>query len=247
MFSIFKKKKFVADYLEGLTDMHCHVLPGIDDGAKDGSDALKMLKEYVSLGYKGTIATPHIMEDYYNNTSTSIKATLENFILLKNSKGFEDFNITAAAEYMLDTGFNELLEKNDVLKINGNQLLVEFSYFQKPIQADHMLFSLKTQKLAPILAHPERYNYLKDTSEILEFKKRGCLLQLNILSLGGHYGPAAKKKAYSLLQSNDYSYLGTDAHKPAHFTVLKNITIEQKYEPAFESLIETTKQQLLTE
>jgi tyrosine-protein phosphatase YwqE len=144
--------------------MYCHVLPSIDDGATDEKASLETLQEYVSLGHEGTIAGPHIMEGYYDNTSKKIDRALQEFITIKNSRGLEELKITAAAAYKLDSGFNELLEKSDTLPVHRNRVLVKFSYFQKPSQADRMLFSLKTQKLNPILAHLERYNYLKDTS-----------------------------------------------------------------------------------
>ena len=241
MFSIFNKKVYITDYLVGLTDMHCHVLPGIDDGAKDNAMSLEMLKQYRSLGYKGTIATPHIMEDYYDNTTSKVQNTLSAFEIYKNENGFSDFKISAASEYMLDQQFERLTAEEDLLPIFGDNILVEMSYFQKPIHVDVMLFDLQVKGFKPILAHPERYQYLKGIDEILEFKKKGSDLQLNLLSLGGHYGTEAQKTAFNLLENNHYNYLGTDAHKPEHFQVLKNISIAKKMILNFEKLIASTK------
>lgn len=244
MFSIFNKKKYLADHLEGLTDMHCHILPVIDDGAKDNAMALEMLKAYESLGYKGTIATPHTMEDYYDNTTIKIKDTLSEFGIFKNENGFSDFNVSAASEYMLDQQFERLTKDDDLLPIIGNRILVEMSYFQKPINVDNMLFDLQLKGFTPIMAHPERYQYLKGMEEILEFKKKGSELQLNLLSLGGHYGKDAQKMAFKLLEENQYEYLGTDAHKPAHFSILKKITLSRKIESNVMDLVVKTKQNL---
>lgn len=244
MFSFFSKKKFLVDYLGGLTDMHCHILPGIDDGAKDNTASLTMLKEYESLGYKAIIATPHIMETYYNNTSSKIKENLKDFNLVKDKEGFGSISIEAASEYMLDTQFEKLTETKDLLSIVNNKVLVEMSYFQKPINVDTMLFNLQLKGFKSILAHPERYQYLKGVEEILYFKTKGSQLQLNLLSLGGHYGKESQKTALALLEKDQYDYVGTDAHHPGHFTVLKKITVNQKLERNIKNVMAKTKENL---
>lgn len=246
MFSFFSKKYFIVDYLEGLTDMHCHILPGIDDGAKDEAMSLEMLNAYKELGYTGVIATPHIMEGYYGNTSTSITESLENFKRLMVKEGFGEFHISAASEYMLDEGFDKLSEKKDLLPIKGKKVLVEMSYLQKPIFVDQQIFDLQQQGFEPILAHPERYPYLTDMAKVLRFKDHGCYLQLNLLSLGNYYGPQAAKQAFNLLLNAKYDFMGTDAHTPGHLEALKRITISKKLLPHFQMLVGNTKQGLLT-
>jgi len=244
MFSIFRKKYFLIDLLEGLTDMHCHILPAIDDGAKDGETALEMLMEYKKLGYIGAIATPHMMEDYYDNSSQKIENTYREFKDFKNKNGFEDFKIEFAAEYMLDSKFSKYIDQKDLLPVTNKEVLVEMSYFQKPIQVEEQLFNLQQAGYIPILAHPERYSYLRKTEDILDFKKKGCSLQLNMLSLGKHYGPEAYKHAINLLEGNHFDYLGTDAHKPQHFQVLKEISFNKKVLPNIQALIDRTKEKL---
>lgn len=246
MLSFFTKKYFIADYLEGLTDMHCHVLPGIDDGAKDDAMALEMLSQYKELGYTGLIATPHIMQGYYNNTSDSITETLDTFKILMSEKGFGEFHISAASEYMLDEGFDKLSEKKDLLPIKGNKVLVEMSYLRKPVFADSQIFDLQQRGFEPILAHPERYPYLTDMAKVVRFKEQGCYLQLNLLSLGNYYGPQAAKQAFNLLLNGKYDFMGTDAHIPGHLEALKQIKISKKFLPYFQMLVGNTKQGLLT-
>lgn len=241
MFTIFIKKHFIVDFLEGLTDMHCHILPGIDDGAKNEGMALEMLSLYTELGYKGLIATPHIMEGYYNNTSAGIQKSLSEFKIMMTENGFENFHISAASEYMLDEGFDTLSEQRDLLTIQGKKVLVEMSYLQKRNFVDTQIFDLQQRGFQPILAHPERYPYLSNMEQILRFKERGCLLQLNLLSLGNHYGPQSGKQALTLLANSEYDYIGTDAHHPEHLKSLKQISISKKLIPAFETLVEKTK------
>lgn len=244
MFSIFSKKVFLADFLGGLTDMHCHLLPGIDDGAKDEAVAVEMLSAYTSLGYVGTVCTPHMMQDYYQNTSNKIQHSLIEFEKIKNKKGFIDFAITAAAEYMLDDQFASLLSENDLLPVIHTSVLVEMSFLQQPVTAEEQLFTLQQKDFTPILAHPERYGYLKTPEEVLYFKQRGCELQLNALSLSGHYGKPVQKQAFALLTGDHYSYLGTDAHKPLHFSLLKEITLSKKMVAPLERLISSTKEKI---
>ena len=246
MFSFFHKKHFIVDFLEGLTDMHCHILPGIDDGAKNESIALEMLGLYIELGYKGIIATPHIMEGYYNNTGAGIKESLKNFKNVMSENGYENFHISAASEYMLDDGFDKLSEQKDLLTIKGNKVLVEMPYLQKPIFVDTQIFDLQQQGFEPILAHPERYPYLSNMEQILKFKEHGCLLQLNLLALNNHYGAQAGKQALTLLYNGKYDFLGTDAHHPEHLKSIKRITISKKLIPYFEALVEKTKTGLLS-
>lgn len=246
MLSFFHKKYFIVDYLEGLTDMHCHILPGIDDGAKNEAIALEMLGLYTDLGYKGVIATPHIMEGYYNNTAAGIKETLKDLKSVMSENGYGDFHITAASEYMLDEGFDKLSEQKDLLTIKGNKVLVEMSYLQKSVFVDTQIFDLQQQGFEPILAHPERYPYLANMEQILKFKEHGCLLQLNLLALNNHYGAQAGKQALTLLSNGKYDFLGTDAHHPEHLKSIKKIAISKKLVPNFEALVEKTKIGLLS-
>lgn len=246
MFSFFSKKYFIVDFLEGLTDMHCHLLPGIDDGAKDEAMALEMLGLYKEMGFTGLIATPHIMQGYYNNSSASITQTLEKFKIVMSNEGFEGFKISAASEYMLDEGFDKLSENKDLLTIYANKVLVEMSYLQKPIFVDSQIFDLQQQGFEPILAHPERYPYLTNIDMVTRFKDQGCLLQLNLLSLGNHYRPQAAKQAFNLLMAGKYDFMGTDAHHPGHLNALKRITIPKKMLPYFQELVAKTKHGLLS-
>lgn len=246
MFSIFRKRTFLADFLEGLTDMHCHLLPGIDDGAANEKIALEMIKKYTELGYVGAIATPHIMDGMYQNNSQKITQTLNAFKLIKAEQGFENFFVNAAAEYMMDQGFDGLLESKDFLPIYNNKVLVEMSYYQRNIYVETQIFNLQQKGFEPILAHPERYFYLTKPDHVLEFQKKGCDLQLNILSLSGHYGPAVLKQSHYLLTHNHYDFIGTDAHRVEHLEKIKGITLSKKMIPSIQSLIARTKEKLET-
>ena len=99
---LFNKKTDVLPLLKGLVDIHCHVLPGIDDGAADVEQSLKLLQEYKALGFAGVIATPHILEGAYPNTAETIEASFDRLQEELAAHGLADFIKGVAAEHMLD-------------------------------------------------------------------------------------------------------------------------------------------------
>lgn len=194
---------------EGFTDWHSHILPGVDDGIKTMEDSLAVLQEYENMGFKRVWLTPHIMEDFPNETSY----LKERFQELKNNwKG--NLEIKLAAENMLDTLFEERLEKNDFLPIGdeGSHLLVETSYYTPPYAMDEMLEKARKAGYHLILAHPERYRYM-DEKDYKRLKGEGLFFQMNVLSLVGGYGETARKKAEWLLANSMIDVLGTDVHR----------------------------------
>ncbi len=230
----FNKKLFIADLLEDVVDIHNHLLPGIDDGAPDIETTQEMIRLYRELGFRGVFTTPHTMEDYYGNDVASItKCYEETQKLLGNDSSFL---LGAASEYMMDGAFGKLIKSTDLLTLPNKHLLFEFSYFQKPTEAEQLIFEMNHKEYQPILAHPERYRYL-NVSEMIDLKQRGCKLQLNLLSLSGHYGNDAKTKALKLLENDSYDFIGTDAHKPEHLEKLKETKLSKKPFESLEKLI----------
>ena len=207
----FKKKKSLkeSNIFQGFTDWHSHILPGVDDGIKTMENAIEVLQEYENLGFRKVWLTPHIMEDYPNETN-DLKSKFEE--LKANWKG--NLELALASENMLDNLFEERLEKNDFLPIgeNGDHLLVETSYYTPPYAMDEMLDGARKKGYNLILAHPERYRYMEE-KDYIKLKEDGMLFQMNILSLTGAYGEQAQKKAQWLLSKNFINFLGTDIHK----------------------------------
>ena len=181
-------------------------------------EALRILKRYEELGVKEVWLTPHIMEDI-PNTTAHLK---ERFNELQSVyQGHVTLNL--ASENMLDNLFEERLEKNDLLPIGEHKdhLLVETSYFNPPMGLYDILQHIKAKGYYPILAHPERYTYM-EKDDYRKLKNLGIQLQLNLLSLVGIYGEAAKQNAKWMLKEKMYSYVGTDIHSKVHF--FKNIS-----------------------
>lgn len=223
MFDWLKKKKEPAFNFASIgTDMHSHILPGIDDGAKNLSDSLLLAARFKELGYKKLIATPHIMADYFRNTPASVHKALDILRegLLQNNI---DLEVNAAAEYYLDETFENKIEKKEVLTFGDkNYLLFELSYINPPHNVFEVIAKMQDAGYQPVLAHPERYPYYYGSIESYEqIRETGCLLQLNIISLTGYYGKSCKQTAEELVDNFCIDFIGSDMHHLRHADALK--------------------------
>lgn len=210
--SIFKKK-ILADLSILKTDMHSHLIPGIDDGSKSTDESLKLIYSLYKLGYSKLITTPHIQGEYYKNTPEIILPKLD---ALKKAVKKEKIpiKIEAAAEYLIDDKFTEKYKEGKLLTFGDNFLLIELSFFSPPPNLYNIIFDLQIEGYKIILAHPERYSYwhnnFKKYNDIID---RGVHLQVNIPSLGGYYkNKGIIKTAKKLIDNNMISFLGTDTH-----------------------------------
>lgn len=227
MLSIFNRSKFLVDLIEGMPDFHNHTLPDIDDGSDSIDTSRELFKGFSEIGINHIVATPHIIGEFYPNTPTSIKEAYKK--ILNGNAGPK--KLTYAAEYMMDQHFLEILENDDILTVTDNKVLVEMSYFQAPINLTQILFKLQNNSKVPILAHPERYTYMhsKDLSKFHDLRTRGCLMQVNMLSLSNHYGKGIQKMAYQLIENGLIEYICSDVHKLTHLEKIKEIKIPKKY------------------
>lgn len=229
MFSFFKKRpKTTIDFSALKTDMHSHLIPGIDDGAPDIETSLQLIKGLYDLGYRKLITTPHVMADLYPNTPTMIEAGLAQVQTALQATNL-DIEIEVAAEYLLDEAFDDKLKDGQLLAIAGKYILVEMSFIAPSPKLDQQLFRLQTKGYTPILAHPERYTYMaSDLSAYQRLKERGCLLQLNSLSLSGYYGSDVKDIAIKLIKHQLIDFLGTDLHHARHLAALQALQENKK-------------------
>tara|TARA_B100000683_G_C12437310_1_gene534455 strand:- start:422 stop:1204 length:783 start_codon:yes stop_codon:yes gene_type:complete len=196
-----------------LVDMHSHLIPGIDDGVETYEEAIEIIKSMMHAGYRKLITTPHVMSDGYPNTTEII---LSGFETLKNKVEEEglEIDLEVAAEYYVDAHFESLVNKGDILTIGDNNVLIEFSYLNKPINYKDILVTLFEKGYKPILAHPERYVFLQnDKSGFDELKDMGVQFQLNLFSLIGLYDRASQYHGRRLIEKEMVDYLGTDIHR----------------------------------
>lgn len=232
--SLFKQKTLSA--VPALwVDVHSHLIPAIDDGARDIEESIALLNALEAQGYKKVITTPHIMLDTYCNTPTSIKEGVAVLVARAKEAGIK-LEIEAAAEYYLDSGFLTQLCAKDVLLVGGEYLLFETSYMAKPLQFDEMVYEIIAAGYKPLLAHPERYRYIQDLkTEYMALKEKGIYFQVNLNSFGGHYGEEAKIKANFLNKQGMIDFLGSDVHHKKQVETLAKIKTKKIYKRLFEN------------
>lgn len=205
-------------------DLHNHILPGVDDGLATLDDTLTCLQKYVEWGVKSVICTPHISQDYYPNEVQRLKQVAETV-----QQAIEEANLpiqfSLAAEYLVDEWYYKLLEQNEVLCFGNDRfVLFENGWASPPQQLDQYLFLMQLKGYKPVLAHPERYHYYQNSPEqLMALKEKGCLFQLNLMSITGHYGKRAQQLAHKLLQLKHIDFIGSDLHRLAHLTTLEHV------------------------
>lgn len=232
MFFLNKKKIPLTEFFKPtFVDIHSHLLPGIDDGAKDLDDAIGLITKMSSYGITNFITTPHVMGELYPNSSEIILEKLALVNTELKNKGLTHISIAAAAEYMLDEQFMDRLEKNDILTLKDNFILVEMSFANPPLNLFEMIFEIQLKGYKPILAHPERYGfYHNDLNKYYKLKKAGCLFQLNLLSLSFNYGKGVQKASFDLLKNNLYDFVGSDTHHVNHLNLFNEINTKKNYD-----------------
>jgi protein-tyrosine phosphatase len=223
MFEFFKKRKAKTvdfNYSSVIVDMHSHVLPGIDDGAQTPEESIVLIKKMMELGIKKIIATPHVMIDYYRNDNESIGNALT--ILKEELKNQNiDIDISAAAEHYFDEGFEKRIDDRTVFTMGDNYVLFEISFISEPPNLIPIIQKMLDVGYKPILAHPERYNYM-DVEQLKRIHMMGCDLQLNTISLTGYYGKFTKKLAEELVDNQMVDFVSSDMHHPRHAQALED-------------------------
>ncbi len=232
MFKLFGSSKIAAADLSFLgVDMHSHLLPGLDDGLKTLDQTISFMQQLQAMGYQKFICTPHILSDMHPNTPETILPKLD---LVRNELAKQSINIQveAAAEYMIDLEFEQLIESGKQLLSFGpnNYVLIEMSYMAESPNFEKVIFNLQMKGLKPIFAHPERYTYFHGKfSQYERLIDLGCVLQVNLLSLSGYYGKEVKKAAELLFKKNMVSFLGTDMHHDKHLSMLKELAVKKDF------------------
>ena len=196
------------------TDIHSHFIPGIDDGSPDIETSISLIKKMQELGYSKVITTPHVMSDFYQNSSEKILKSLADVRLELKLQNI-NMEIDAAAEYYIDFEFEQKIGKEKFLTFGDNYILVELSFMQAPKNLFDAIFKLQLEDYKVVLAHPERYRYYnqEDYDNLIS---RGVLLQINLLSLIEYYSTSIQKKTEQLIANNQVSFIGTDCHNMMH-------------------------------
>ena len=234
-FDFFKKEKKENTEPLGLewlqVDMHSHLIPGIDDGSKNLEESLSLIRRLKELGLRKLVTTPHVMSEYYRNTPEIIGLGLQELREAIAKEGW-DISIDAAAEYYIDEIFLEKVEKGEkLLTLADNLVLVETGFINKPQMLFETLFNLEMQGYKPVLAHPERYQYLIHDKNLQEdLLDRHVYFQVNLLSLTGFYSKAVKEFAERLIEEGKVKFFGTDCHNHRYLDMLESLPKSRYYQ-----------------
>lgn len=230
-----KETTVPADLLAFMeTDIHSHLLPGIDDGVTNVDTAVQFITQLQQMGIKKVITTPHVMMDRYPNSADTMAAPYREVAAALAQKDIRlDFH--HAAEYYLDEQFVPLLQQ-PLLTLTGNMVLVEISFMSAPPQLPQWLFDIQAAGYQPVMAHPERYSYFhKDIQHYQQLKQQGCILQVNLLSLTGYYGKHIQQAAEKLMTAGLVDLIGTDLHHEKHLQAITAIAQQKKLRKALDT------------
>jgi tyrosine-protein phosphatase YwqE len=239
----FRKKYSIAEagLLRGMTDIHSHFLYGVDDGFLTKETSFAALDYFEQQGVQGIYLTPHVMENFPENNSISLKRHFENF----TGEYTGNIDLRLSAEYMLDAKFESHLdnEEDKLLSMANDYLLVETSYLNPPFNFRETIKKIKKKGYYIILAHPERYQYM-DTDDYKKLKEDGFLFfQLNLLSPTGYYGKQIQENAEYLLNNGFYTFVGTDIHNlESHRKAFNHKSFTSKITDEIRTLIENNLQ-----
>lgn len=221
MFDFLKKKTKTFGDLG--TDMHCHLLPGVDDGSSNIEETISCLKVLASVGFDKVYFTPHY-QAHYPNEEDDIQRRFEGLKRAIEKKGEKDIPELAgiSGEYRFDPNFVRRPGVDKVSPLPGKHLLCELSLHANDYSPIDIFKEYIDLGYKLILAHPERYPYLNIHSQATaEMKNMGISFQVNVLSLNGFYGESAKMKGFEYVNNNMSEYLGTDTHNMRYAKALQ--------------------------
>ena len=214
-----------------MTDVHSHILFGIDDGSRTISESIELLKKLKSVGFNNVILTPHFILDstYNSNYEANIKIynELKERLLNENI----DINIYLGNEIFIDKNVPTLLEKNIITSLNGTKyVLVEFPMHNKLLNIEDILYEIRSKGYEVVIAHPERYDAFKEDYSIVDtLREDGFLFQSNYSSILGYYGKDSIKLLKYMLKRHYIDFLGTDIHRIEKTYVIDNFKKIEKH------------------
>lgn len=205
--------------LEIKTDIHSHLVPGVDDGVNTTEEAIDIIRQMESLGYQKIITTPHISENYYpQNTPDLLRESFEPLVDAVSAAGLS-VELVLGAEYLVDARLLKILEQEEeILSWNGF-VLIETPFHNWPMIFDQVIFQIQARGWVPVLAHPERYSYL-NLDQLQEIVNKGTKLQVTAGSFGGKYGSVVKTQAVRIVKAGLAHFIGSDVHNHQYLTYL---------------------------
>lgn len=227
MFNFFKKK--ANNKLFYSTEVHCHIMPGVDHGATDVQNGLELMRAEMDMGITNLIFTPHVTKSTFENTPDTILPAFDTFKKAITENGI-NAKVSVSAEYRLDELSLEQIKSNQYIAMPKEHILLENAYQQERIDLDQILFDIQIKNLTPIMAHPERFPYYGQTKErFTQLHNAGALFQVNLMSFTGYFGRTAKHSAEWLLEHDLIDFLGSDVHNMEHIEVIREFIKSKNY------------------
>ncbi len=219
MFGLFRKKQDNVKLFYH-TDVHCHIMPGVDHGAKTVEDSLALISREMEMGISRIFLTSHVTANTFENTPETLAAGFER---LKTAVEAEhiDIDLCYSAEYRMDDYWMRQRDEGKLIPLPGNHILLENSFQQELMMLDDLMFDIQLKGFLPILAHPERYHYYGYRHDRLRtLHNAGAKFQVNLLSLSGYFGSGARGLAEWIINNGFCDFLGSDMHNLEHADVI---------------------------
>ena len=197
-----------------MIDIHSHIIPNVDDGARSVEETFNILKEAQEAGFTDVILTSHFLLNYYETNAQELifwKEKLQEVLKKQGTK----INLHSGMEIYITNQMEELLENKKILTLaNSRYMLIELPLATNVKYFDYVVYYLEAQGIKPIIAHPERYKCVqKDPDIVEEYIEKGCLIQCNYGSIVNLYGREAEKTIKTILKKNQVHFLGSDVHR----------------------------------
>lgn len=221
MFNFFNRsKKDEAMPLWFETDVHCHLVPGVDDGSPDVETSVSLVEGLHSLGINRIVTTPHVAAVEFPNTVPVLDAAFDTLGRALKERHV-DVPVVRSAEYRIDEDLPGLISGGGLTPFPGGYVLIENGWIQEPMDLEQIIFDLQIKGYRPIMAHPERFTYYHRNPGRWDALHDKIPFQVNLLSLAGHYGKDVKRAAQHMVDKGYVDYLGSDTHRMEHIEVLR--------------------------
>lgn len=226
-----RKKKIPVRSLRIATDVHTHLLPGVDDGRFTFDSAARTLEEMYEAGVRQVCLTPHVIAGLYDSSGSRLMDAVRGVVECTGGEAPVP-ELRLGAEYMIDETLLAKIREDggaSLLKAVDGDVLIEMSYYGVSLQLFDVVEELSKAGLTPVLAHPERYPYMCRCMERFDMlHEAGCTFQLNLLSVTGVYGEASLRIMDYLFERSYYRYVGSDVHSPEQFRHILSSRMDEK-------------------
>lgn len=197
-----------------LVDIHCHILPGVDDGSKDWQTSIKLARDAVKDGVTHAVCTPHTLNGKYVNHKKDVIRLTENFQdMLDDAK--VPLTVFPGQEVRISGDLPQALEDDDILFLDegGRYMLLEFPSDDVPTYTQDMVFSIMQRGITPVVVHPERNSrVLKEPTILQKLIEQGCLVQITASSYVGTFGKNIEEMSRSFIEAGQCACFASDAH-----------------------------------